>query len=160
MHVATFAEIEAEFVERAHRSVWCAAATVDARGRPTNRLLHPLWEGPVGWITTYRDSPKAAHLARAPYLALAYVADVVRPAYADCHAGWVDDPGERRRVWELFRATAPPLGFDPAPIYGSPEHPRFGLLRLTPWRIRLADTTARDHYRIWQADHGRDDPAS
>src|SRR5262245_22446484 len=132
--------------------VWCAVATVDTRGRPTTRLLHPLWEGQRAWITTYRDSPKATHLASTPYVSLAYVADVARPAYADCRAEWVDDPAERRRVWELFRAAAPPLGFDPAPIYGSPDAARFGLLRLVPWRIRLTDTTAQDHYRIWRAE--------
>jgi hypothetical protein len=151
MRVATFAELWPELVERAHGMVWCAVATVDTRGRPTTRLLHPIWEDGRAWITTYRDSPKAAHLARTPHASLAYVADVVRPAYADCRAEWVDDPAERRRVWALFAATPPPLGFDPAPIYGSPDHPRFGLLRLVPWRVKLADTTAPDHYRVWVA---------
>jgi hypothetical protein len=152
LRIATFAELEPELVERAHRMVWCAVATVDRRGRPTTRVLHPLWEAGGAWITTYRDSPKAGHLAATPYASLAYVADVARPAYADCRAEWVDDPGERRRVWELFAATPPPLGFDPVPIYGSPQHPRFGLLRLVPWRVKLADTSGPDHYRIWVAD--------
>ena len=154
MRIAAFAEIEAEFVARAHRTVWCAAATVDARGRPTTRLLHPLWEGPTAWVTTLRGSPKAAHLARTPYVSLAYVADVWHPVYADCRAAWADDPAERRRVWGLFRAAPPPLGFDPAPVYGSPDDPGFGLLRLIPWRVRLADTTAPDHYRVWLAEGG------
>jgi hypothetical protein len=32
------------FVETAHRIVWCTVATVDGRGRPRTRILHPIWE--------------------------------------------------------------------------------------------------------------------
>ena len=32
------------FVEMAHRIVWATVATVDERGRPRSRVLHPIWE--------------------------------------------------------------------------------------------------------------------
>lgn len=149
--VETFDEVAEEFAARARRIVWCNAATVDAEGRPRSRILHPIWEGEgrVGWITTRRYSPKARDLARTPYISLAYVADIAKPAYAECHAAWEDDPAERRRVWELIAATPEPVGFDPAPIYGSPEDAAFGLLRVTPWRVEVM--TIPDDARIWQA---------
>jgi general stress protein 26 len=154
MKIATFAEIEAEFVERAHALVWCAAATVGADGRPRTRLLHPVWEGGTGWITTRRHSPKEADLARTPYVSLAYVTDVTCPIYADCEAVWEDDPATKRRVWNLIASLAPPLGFDPAPIYGSADDPNFGLLKLTPTSVRLTNVMEQDRsriYRVWRS---------
>jgi hypothetical protein len=42
------------FVEMAHRIVWAPAATIDRAGRPTTRVLHPIWEWTgselVGWL--------------------------------------------------------------------------------------------------------------
>lgn len=154
MKVDSFAEIEAEFIERAHRMVWCAVATVDSNGRPRTRLLHPMGEGATGWITTRRHSPKATDLAHTPFVSLAYVADVMRPVYADCEASWEDDLATKRRVWNLIGSLPPPLGFDPGPIYGSVDDPNFGLLKLTPTSVRLTDVTESDRqriYRVWRA---------
>jgi hypothetical protein len=69
-----------------------------------------------GWITTDPRTLKARHLARVPYVSLAYGAEPEKPVYADCLAQWIDDPDEKRRIWDLVAATPPPLGFDPAPI--------------------------------------------
>ena len=55
MEVSSFAEIETEFIERVHHMVWCNVATIDTLDRPRSRILHPLWEGTVGWITTRRN---------------------------------------------------------------------------------------------------------
>jgi general stress protein 26 len=137
MEVADFAEIEAEFSDRVQRMVWCNLATVDAANRPRSRIVHPLWEGPVCWLATRRHSFKARHLDHNPYVSLAYVADVAKPIYADCRAAWVEDLAEKQRVWDLIKATPPPLGYDPAPIYERPDHPNFGLLKLQPWRLEL-----------------------
>ena len=43
------------------------------------------------------------------------------------------------KVWELFTAASPPLGYDPATIPGweSPTAPEFAVLRLEPWRLRV-----------------------
>lgn len=147
MKIGSFAEIEDEFVARAHKMVWCALATVDARGRPRTRVLHPIWEGGAGWIATRRHSPKARDLAHAPYVSLAYIADLAAPAYVDGIATWVDDLDQKRRIWEAFKAAPPPLGYDPAPIFIAPDDPGFGLLRITPQSVRLYDP---EHgYRIW-----------
>jgi hypothetical protein len=149
---ASFAEIEAEFIERVHRVVWCNVATIDRRGRPRSRILHPIWEGATGWIATRRPTLKARHLANNPYVSLAYVADVAKPVYVDCRATWEDTLAEKQRVWALLLAAPPPLGYDPAPIFGSPERDDFGLLKLTPWRIELADFPAAR--RVWHAPAG------
>jgi general stress protein 26 len=139
LKVASFAEIEGEFIERVHSIVWCSVATVDRRGRPRSRLLHPIWEGATGWIATARNSLKAKHLSQNPHVSLAYVADTAKPVYADCVAVWEEDSAEKRRVWAMYQAAPPPLGYDPAPFFHSPDHPDFGLLKLTPWRIELYD---------------------
>jgi hypothetical protein len=47
-----FDAIEEEFASRTRRIVWCTVATVDEKGRPRTRILHPIWEGTAGWIAT------------------------------------------------------------------------------------------------------------
>jgi hypothetical protein len=105
MDVAAFADLEEEFIKRVHTMVWCSAATVDSRGRPRSRILHPIWEGATGWIGTHRNSYKHKHLARNPYMSLAYVIDMMKPVYVDVVAAWEDDLAEKQRVWALFRDT-------------------------------------------------------
>jgi general stress protein 26 len=150
MNVAAFVEIATEFNERIGRAVWCNVATVDRQGRPRSRILHPVWEGPLAWIGTRRHSLKTKHLDRNPYVSLAYIADVAKPVYADCRAEWIDDLAEKRRVWDVIKSAPPPVGYDPAPIFGSFDDPRFGLLRLTPWRIELSAFPAEP--LIWRGD--------
>jgi general stress protein 26 len=152
MEVASFAEIEAEFMERVRAMVWCNVATVDGRGRPRSRVLHAIWEGATGWIATRPYSFKAKHLTRNPYVSLAYVADATRPVYADCRATWVDDPAEKQRVWDLFLATPPPLGYDPAPIFHAADHADFGVLKLTPWRVQLASGLPPFTPKVWRSE--------
>ena len=152
MRVSTFAEIEDQFIARAHKMVWCNVATVDTQGRPHSRILHSIWDGPTGWIATRRHSPKARELAQNQHVSLAYIADVVRPAYADCLASWEDDLALKRYVWGLFVAAPAPLGYDPAPIFGSVDAPDFGLLRLTPYAIELGDVSGQGERRtVWRA---------
>ena len=68
MEVASFSELEAEFIERVHRVVWCNVATIDTHNRPRSRILHTIWEGPVGWIATNRHTLKTKHLLHNPYV--------------------------------------------------------------------------------------------
>src|SRR5438270_6051319 len=70
MKIATFAEIADEFLERVNKAVWCNVATIDTKGRPRSRILHPIWQGEVGWITTRRGSPKERHLQEHPFVSL------------------------------------------------------------------------------------------
>ena len=137
MRVASFEEIEQEFTERVHRMVWCNVASVDSRNRPRSRILHPIWEGATGWIATRRHSHKSKHIDHNPYVSLAYIADTLKPVYVDCVAEWADDDATKQRIWNLFLSTPPPVGYDPAPVFKSVDHPDYGVLKLTPWRIQL-----------------------
>lgn len=139
MEIAHFEDLQAEFLARVSQAVYCTMATVDRQGRPRSRALHPIWEGPIGWVISWPASHKAKHLASNPAVSLAYLPDRDRPVYVDGVAEWIDDPAEQWRVWDLHAATPPPLGFDPQPHYGTIEHHHFGLLRITPWRIELGN---------------------
>lgn len=50
MKITDFSTIEAEFVERVHKMVWCNAATIDSQQRPRSRILHPIWEALPGGL--------------------------------------------------------------------------------------------------------------
>lgn len=156
MEVESFGEIEQEFLARVHGIVWCNVASVDAKGRPRSRILHTIWEvtgsGPVGWVATRRKTLKAAHFARNPYVSLAYIGDPSKPVYADCKAGWDESLEEKKRVWNLFKSAEPPLGYDPAPVFYSPGHEDFGLLKLVPWRIEVTDVNIVPPVKlVWHA---------
>jgi hypothetical protein len=151
VRVSSFFEIEAEFIQRVHTMVWCSVATADTKDRIRSRILHPIWEGSTGWAGSRRNSLKARHIARNPYVSLAYVSDIAKPAYADCLAEWEDGLAAKQRVWNLFLSAPPPLGFDYANIFKSPEDPEFGVLKLIPWRIELFDIAAVDRQRVWLA---------
>ena len=151
MNVSSFSDIETEFIKRAHTAVWCAAATLDTKNRLRSRVLHPIWEGSTGWVATGRYSLKATHLAHNPHMSLAYLADPVKPVYADCTAEWQDDMATKQRIWDLFRSAPAPLGYDPKLFFGSVDSPGFGILKLTPWRIELFDISNRDNPRqVWR----------
>jgi general stress protein 26 len=136
--VTSFEELAADFDARVRRIVWCTFATVDRRGRPRSRILHPYWEGPIGWILTGRNTLKTRHLAANPWVSCAYWDPQHERVHAECRAEWVDDVAEKRRIWELFRAAAPPYGYDPIAFWPKgPEDADTGLLRLEPWRIEL-----------------------
>jgi len=156
--LTSFAEIETEFIQRAHAMVWCSMATVDTRNRLRSRILHPIWEGAVGWASSRPHSLKARHLAHNPYVSLAYIADIAMPVYADCKAEWVEGAAARHHVWELFKTTAPPAGVDLAKIFKSVDDPEFGVLKFTPWRIELYDVTNTANRRVWIANDERTTP--
>jgi hypothetical protein len=136
----SLADTAPAFVSIAHEIVWCTAASVDEEGRPRSRVLHPMWEWDgqslVGWIATSPLSPKSRHLARTPALSCTYWTSSHDTCTAECRTAWEDDAG-RERLWERFRSTPPPLGYDPAIIPGwtSPSDESFGALRLEPWRL-------------------------
>ena len=52
--VGSFEEIADEFAARVAKVVWCNLATVDARGRPRSRVVHPVWVGRRGWLGVRR----------------------------------------------------------------------------------------------------------
>lgn len=113
MDVDSFADIEAEFMARVSRTVWCTVATVDTAGRPRTRVLHPIWEGATGYIATGRQSHKAKHLARNLYVSLTYWDQQHQQVHVDARADWRtrrrrSDASEtcisrRRRRWVTTR---------------------------------------------------------
>ncbi len=139
IEVVDFSAIETEFMQRAQYAVYCNVATVDLNGRPRSRVMHAVWDGPLGYVITWPQSHKAKHLANNPHVSLAYIGNPLKPLYAECVASWVTDPQEQWRIWNLHKTIPPPLGFDPTPHYGSIEGQYFGLLQFTPWRIELAE---------------------
>jgi len=135
------------FVEMAHRIVWCTAASTGTDGRPRSRVLHPIWEWDgstlTGWIATSPSSPKAAELAAVPALSLNYWAPDHDTCTADCDAVFESDPADVEAGWRRFADGPEPVGYDPSIIPGwdSPRSPGFGVLRLTPHRLRVMPGT-------------------
>ena len=136
-------DIAPAFVEMAHAIVWCSAATVDAKGRPRSRVLHPIWQWDgarlTGWIATGPTPIKRAHLAASPHLSCNYWSPNQDTCVAECRAEWAFDDGARSMVWNLFRDGPAPVGYDPAMIPGwdSAVSPNFAALKLRPWRLRV-----------------------
>jgi general stress protein 26 len=139
MEVQRFEDMQAEFLARVSQVVYCTMATVDRQNRPRSRVIHPIWDGPIGWLISWPESHKAKHLARNPAVSLAYIPDKEKPVYVDGVAEWVNTVEEKQRIWDLHRTTPEPLGFDPQPHYGTIEHRYYGLLKITPWRIELGN---------------------
>ena len=138
MEVAEFAEIADEFTRRVRRTIWATVTTVDGHDRPRSRILHPVWEGPVGWVATGRHTHKARHLERNPFVSVTYWDPDHEQVVVECRATWVDDPDEKARVWRLISDTPAPVGYDLRPFW--PEGPgssEYGALRLDPWRLEL-----------------------
>ncbi|MFI6047821.1 pyridoxamine 5'-phosphate oxidase family protein [Nocardia sp. NPDC051321] len=138
-------DIAPRFVELAHGIVWSTVSTTDPAGRPRSRILHPIWQWDgqelIGWIITGKTPPKLAQLTHSPYVACNYWAPTHDTCLAECAAEWVDDLETKTTVWELFRSTPLPLGYDPAgigiPGWTGPESPSVSVLRLRPWRLRV-----------------------
>ena len=94
--------------------------------------MHPIWEWDgrrlTGWLTTHAQ-PKMRHLADHPYVSCAYYDSWAVAVVADSRIEPVTDDAARTRVWELFRAAPPPLGFDPGAIgvpgWDAPTAPGF-----------------------------------
>jgi general stress protein 26 len=139
----TFADIQQDFLRFTAEIVYCTVTTVDPRGRPRSRVMHPIFEvvqeQPMGWAITNRSPVKTRHLAANPHVSCAYWSPAHNAVYVDCVANWVDDMAGKQYVWDLFRSTPAPLGWGDLSAY-QPEgigHPLFEPLRLSPWRIQV-----------------------
>ena len=150
------------FVEMAHQIVWCSAASVDRRGRPRSRILHPMWQWQdgelVGWIATGPTPLKRAHLDNSPYLSLNYWAPSQDTCVAECRTRWFFDDETCEQVWESFKSTPPPVGYDPGiiPAWDGPTSDTFAALRVEPWRLRVFPGTVllqgQGDVLTWQAE--------
>jgi hypothetical protein len=128
------------FVTVAHRIVWANLATVDRRGRPRSRLVHPVWErhgdALVGLVASRPTPLRRAHVADHPHVSVAYWDPAHETAVAECAARWLP-AGEHEAAWERLRSAPEPAGYDPRIAW--PDGPRsadFAVLELTPWRLR------------------------
>ena len=120
------------------RIVWCTMATQDRQGRLRSRIVHPIWQGATGWLATGRQTLKARHLEANPFVSLTYWDPKHEQAIIDCRAEWVDDPETRDWLWQLFKETPPPVGYDPGLFFtGGPTDPGYGALKLSPWRMEV-----------------------
>ena len=57
MEVAHFADLQDEFMACVQAAVYCAMATVDRQQRLRLRVMHPFWNGAMGWVLSWRDRP-------------------------------------------------------------------------------------------------------
>jgi hypothetical protein len=148
-----------DFLDLAHRIVWCTLATVDAGGRPRSRVVHPVWEltpdGLRGRVCTRATPTKRAHIAASAYVSCSYWDPEHDVAVAECAARWDPEP---ERSWPVFSAHPAPVGFDPAQMFaGGTADPEAAVLLLTPWRLRwgrAADLAQGVAHRVWRARVG------
>jgi hypothetical protein len=56
MEVSKFEEIQVEFMQRVTKAIYCNVATVDRKNRPRSRMMHPIWDGPTGWVISWPES--------------------------------------------------------------------------------------------------------
>lgn len=135
------AHILKEAIDIAHNVVWGVMTTVDGRGHPRNRIVHPVWVlqdgGMEGWLTTRKTPVKTAHLAENHHVSIAYIAANTDFAYFDCIAEWVDDRGGKQRCWDAFSQAPPPVRYDPAAIWKEgPTSADFAALRFAAYRVQ------------------------
>ena len=131
------------FIEKAHRIVWATVATVDPQNNPRTRILHPIWEWDgsalTGWIATGPQTPKATDLAHNNRVSITYWDPSQDVVTADCTTQWITDSDGLHQAWNRFRDAPEPVGYDPAIIPGwtDPDADAFGVLELTPERLRV-----------------------
>jgi general stress protein 26 len=152
--VRSFEDLAAEFKRRTDRTIRCTMATADDARRIRSRIVHPLWDGATGWLLTRRDSAKARDVDANPWTSLTYIDGEQEQVHVDCATSWEERPVEKRRRWDWFKSTPPPLGYDPGLFFPKgAEDASFGCLRLEPWRVELwslADLMSGKPPRVWK----------
>lgn len=140
-----FSEVEEDFLRITGETVFCAATTVDGKGRPRGRMLHPIFlvrDGrPLGWALTGRTPLKTRHLEANPHMSCSFWSPSQDTVFAECMTSWVEDGSEKEDVWNVFLDTPEPLGWGPDGMAGYGlerwRNPVFTPLRLEPWRVQV-----------------------
>lgn len=136
-------DIAPKFLAMAHQIVWCTVATVDPKGRPRSRVLHPIWEWDgnrlTGWIATGKTPIKLADIAQSAHVSCNYWTPSQDTCVAECAAEWVEDAAQKHHVWNSYVNGPEPVGYDPSIIPGwdDADSPGFNALKLTPHRLRV-----------------------
>ncbi len=121
------------FHDVAKKATWAYLATA-AGDQPKVRVVHPAFEGEKLWVATGRNSAKGKHIAKNPKVELFYQVgtDFVHLTVTGT-ARFIDDPAEKKRVWE-----GKVFDYDLAQFWpGGHQAPDFGLMLVTPSRIEL-----------------------
>jgi hypothetical protein len=140
--------VATSFIEIAHAIAWCSAATVDRKGRPRSRILHPIWEWDgaslVGWVAAFPTALMRGHLNNNPYMSCTYWAETQNTCTAECNAELLFDDETRIDVWQKFKQAPPPVGYDPGVIahWTAPTSDAFAVIRLDSWRLRVFPATS------------------
>jgi len=126
-------DIWQKFQDAAKKAVWAYLATAIG-DQPKVRVVHPAFEGERVWVATGRTSAKAAQIAKNPKVELFYQ---IGPEFVHLtvtgNARFIDDPAEKKRVWE-----GNVFDYDLAQFWpGGHQAPDFGLMLVTPSRIEL-----------------------
>jgi hypothetical protein len=99
------------FLAIAQRIVYATLATVDPRGRPRSRIVHPVWELEegrlVGWVGTRPSRLKRESLGFSGFASCLYWDHAHDVAVAECAAAWAP-PERRREAWERLAAAGEP----------------------------------------------------
>ncbi len=136
--------------EIAAKATWAYLATVDG-DQPKVRVVHPAIEGQRVWVATGRNSPKARHIAANPKVELFYQIgrDMVHLTVRG-RARFVDDLGEKKRVWngKIFDYELAQFWPD------GPESKDFGLMLIMPSKVELTslgDLAQGRPPEVWRA---------
>ena len=119
---------------------WNERLTRDAEGIKT------FYQDTIGWTFDSMPTPdgKAYWIATVDGKQVGGIFSIDAPEFDGVSEAWmsylaVDDVDTRAHAWDLFRAAPEPLGHDPYSIWPEgPASPDAGVLRLTPWRLRVA----------------------
>lgn len=121
-------------------------ATVQADGRP-----HVAWVG-IGfdtderlWTATDASSQKAKNLRHRSDAALHWPERADRLIFARAVARLVDDPVERRDLWD--RRVLP---YDQSRFFGSPDNPELLFVELRPTRVSVHDGDPSHRPAVWR----------
>jgi len=141
--MSTLNEVAPKFLAMAHQIVWCTVATVDPKGRPRSRILHPIWEWDgtelTGWIATGKTPIKLADINQSAHASCNYWTPAQDTCVAECAAEWVEGASLKHHVWDSYVNGPEPVGYNPAMIPGweNADSESFDALKLTPYRLRV-----------------------
>ncbi|MBV8136097.1 MAG: pyridoxamine 5'-phosphate oxidase family protein [Deltaproteobacteria bacterium] len=144
---------EAEFWNKARevgaKATWAYLATTIGN-QPKVRVVHPAIEGTRVWVATGRSSAKARQVVQNPRVELFYQigSDMVHLTITG-RARFIEDPIEKRRVWEgkIF-------DYDLGQFWPQGHDSKdFGLMLIEPEKAELtslAEMTQGKRPELWQ----------